>query len=140
MSQTESGNLSEVLGRIEALKQRHASHVTERQSEVPRLTEAFDGDQSLQFIAVDSEQLSALVEGSVALSDEPVALPELTPDREVMSTQQREALIKLMKPEIRAAVKKAVTSELAALEKSLKTALEQDMLDILNKRIESGEY
>jgi hypothetical protein len=45
-----------------------------------------------------------------------------------------------MRPVIRAAVKKAVLSELAVVEKALKTTLEQDLVDALRKRLESNQF
>lgn len=145
MSQTETGShLNEVLRRIEALRQGADISEPQPQKEVPRLTEVFDGAQSLDFIAADRQSLPELD----ALFTQAAPLPEaLAPVAEVqaepeagstgMTARQREALLKEMQPLIRAAVKKAVLSELAVLEKALKTTLEQDMLDALRKRLES---
>lgn len=150
MSQTGTGNpLSEVLSRIEGLRQKQDVSEPQPQKELPRLTEVFDGAQSLDFIAADRESLPELD----ALFTQAAPLPEaLVPEAEAlladvqaepeacstaMTARQREALLKEMQPLIRASVKKAVLGELAVLEKALRTRLEQDMLDALRKRLES---
>lgn len=150
MSQTETGNhLSEVLRRIEALRQGADISEPPQQKEVPRLTEVFDGAQSLDFIAADRESLpeldalfakaAPLPEALAPVAEALVAEVQAEPEAgsAAMTARQREALLKEMQPLIRAAVKKAVLSELAVLEKALKTTLEQDMLDALRKRLES---
>lgn len=160
MSQTESGShLNEVLRRIEALRQgadvgepQPQKEVPQPQKEVPRLTEVFDGAQSLDFIAADREslpeldtlftQVAQLPESLVPLAEARIAEVKAEPEAgsRAMTAKQREALLKEMQPLIRAAVKKAVLSELAVLEKAIKTTLEQDMLDALRKRLESEKY
>jgi hypothetical protein len=148
MNQTETGSyLSEVLNRIEALQQQNEIKETRQQPCVPRLTEVFEGAEPLNFIAADTEnlpELDALGADALPLSDVPVALAEAqvegAPDTPSISAAQREALLKALKPVIRAAVKKAVLNELVVIEKVLKTTLEQDMLEALKKRIDSGQY
>jgi len=148
MNQTETGSyLSEVLNRIEALQQQNGIKETRQQPCVPRLTEVFEGAEPLNFIAADTEnlpELDALGADALPLSDVPVALAEAqvegAPDAPSISAAQREALLKALKPVIRAAVKKAVLNELVVIEKVLKTTLEQDMLEALKKRIDSGQY
>jgi len=148
MNQTETGSyLSEVLNRIEALQQQNEIKETRQQPCVPRLTEVFEGAEPLNFIAADTEnlpELDALGADALPLSDVPVALAEAqvegAPDAPSISAAQREALLKALKPVIRAAVKKAVLNELVVIEKVLKTTLEQDMLEALKKRIDSGQY
>jgi hypothetical protein len=147
MSQAETGShLSEVLSRIEALKQRTGINESRQQPDVPRLTEVFDGPPPLNFIAADTEnlpELDELVSDAVPLSDAltpPAPYAEAESGRAEMSAEQREALLKEMRPVIRAAVKKAVLSELAVVEKALKTTLEQDLVDALRKRLESNQF
>jgi hypothetical protein len=147
MSQTETGShLSEVLRRIEALRQGVGVSEPHPQEEVPRLTEVFDGSQPLNFIAADTEnlpELDELVSDTVPLSDaltSPALHTEVESGSARMTAKQREALLKEMQPVIRAAVKKAVLSELAVVEKALKTTLEQDLVDALRKRLESNQF
>lgn len=152
MSQTitESGNrLSEVLSRINALS-RQSQAEPRYEDSVPRLTEAYDGDLPLQFIKAECASLPILENTvDVAISDDP--LPELStaepavgqnegPAPAKLTVEQQELMLQEMEPVIRDAVKRAILRELVVIEKALKTTLEQDVMDALKKRLESGRF
>jgi len=59
---------------------------------------------------------------------------------ETLSEKQREQLLREMEPVIRDAVKRAILKELVVVEKALKTTLEQDVMQALKQRLESGRF
>lgn len=130
-STTESGNqLNEIITRINALtKQSPPKANPQGASNIPRLTEAYLGDAPLNFVSSAQHGLLTL-ENSVSQSNAGAKL----------TAGQQEQLLSEMQPLIKAAVKKALLHEIVAIEKALKTTLEQDIMDALKKRIESGQY
>lgn len=143
---TEPGSrLSEVLSRIHALSRQEQPEPAE--GSVPRLTEAYDGTCPLRFIAADCQGLptldDAVVLGQQALPPdiEPrSAQPAGAAAEERRSAMQREQLLREMEPVIRDAVKHAILKELVVIEKALKTTLEQDVMQALKQRLESGRF
>lgn len=153
MSQTttEPGNqLSEVLSRINALTQQSHARPTPHENSIPRLTESYGGHLPLQFIDAGSMHLPTLED--VVDEDEPRgrSLERLASDSRSggsetqvqgkLTAARQEQLLSEMEPLIKAAVKKAILSELVVIEKALKTTLEQDVMDALKQRIESGQF
>jgi hypothetical protein len=128
---TESGNqLNEIITRINALtKQRAASTTSPETAAIPRLTDIYDGDAPLNLVSSAQHGLPTL-EDSVAQDNVAGRL----------TAAQQAQLMDEMQPLIKAAVKKALLHEIVALEKALKTTLEQDIMEMLKKRIQSGQY
>jgi len=141
--------LSEVLSRINALS-RQSQAESRPEDSVPRLTEAYDGDLPLQFIKAESTSVPILENTvDVAMSEDPS--PELStaeptvgqnerPASAKLTLEQQELMLQEMEPVIRDAVKRAILRELVVIEKALKTTLEQDVMDALKKRLESGQF
>jgi len=152
MSQTtaEPGNrLSEVLSRINALSRQSQAELR-YEGNVPRLTESYDGDLPLQFIKAESASLPIL-ENTVDVAISEDSSPELSaaepavgqsegPAPAKLTVEQQELMLQEMEPVIRDAVKRAILRELVVIEKALKTTLEQDVMDALKKRLESGQF
>jgi hypothetical protein len=142
MNQTviEPGNrLTEVLSRIQALsRQERQDAVTH---DIPRLTEAYAGGAALHFVKAD---------GSVPILQEAVAdgAQTLPPGVETaasaaesgLSEAQRDQLLREMEPVIREAIREAILKELVVVEKALRTTLEQDLMQALRQRLESGRF
>jgi hypothetical protein len=161
MSQTtaETGNrLSEVLSRINALSRQSqietshedSHHEASREDSVPRLTELYDGHLPLQFIKSGSLSLPILEDAVNAAVQEKLA-PELSTAEQVtrpgegtapakLTAEQQALILGEMEPVIRDAVKRAILRELVVIEKALKTTLEQDVMDALRKRLETGQF
>lgn len=140
-----SNQLSEVINRINALTQQSRFKSAPLQDSIPRLTETYEGGLPLEFIEAAGTHLPILDEvvNGAPLQEHELAASVLTkqstgPER--LSAAQQERLLSEMKPVIKAAVKKAILGELVVIEKALKTTLEQDLLDALKKRIESGQF
>jgi hypothetical protein len=130
-STTESGNqLNEIITRINALTKQGPAKITSPEiSKIPRLTEPYEGIVPLNFIASSQHQLPTLDNSIMQGSS-----------NGKLTAEQQAQLLSDMQPLIKAAVKKALLQEIVALEKALKTTLEQDIMDTLKKRIESGQY
>ena len=130
-STTESGNqLNEIITRINALtKQSPAKTTSPETSNIPRLTEPYEGVAPLNFVASSQHGLPTL-ENSIGQRS----------SNGKLSAEQQAQLLSEMQPLIKAAVKKALLQEIVTIEKALKTTLEQDIMDTLKKRIESGQY
>lgn len=129
-STTEPGNqLNEIINRINALTKQGPAKTTSESSNIPRLTEAYEGIAPLNFVSSSQPELPTL-ENSIDLSN----------SNGKLSAEQQAQLLSEIQPLIKAAVKKAVLQEIVTIEKALKTTLEQDVMDTLKKRIESGQY
>lgn len=130
-STTDSGNqLNEIITRINALTKQSTQKTTPLEAgNIPRLTETYQGNATLNFVSSGQHGLPTL-EDSVNQNGSGGKL----------TAGQQEQLLKDMQPLIKAAVKKALLQEIVAIEKALKTTLEQDIMESLKKRIESGQY
>ena len=130
-STTESGNqLNEIINRINALTKQGPAKITSPEtSSIPRLTESYEGVVPLNFVASGQHGLPTL-ENSIGQRS----------SNGKLSAEQQAQLLSEMQPLIKAAVKKALLQEIVTIEKVLKTTLEQDIMDTLKKRIESGRY
>lgn len=130
-STTESGNqLNEIITRINALsKQGPAKTTSPGASNIPRLTEPYEGVAPLNFVSSSQHELPTL-ENSFGQSS----------SNGKLSAEQQTQLLNEMQPLIKAAVKKALLQEIVTIEKALKTTLERDIMDTLKQRIESGQY
>lgn len=147
MSQsTEEPNnqLSEVISRINSLTQQsRLKQASTAEVFVPRLTEVYEGDVALEFIEAASPLpvLDDFVNGMPQQEQEPAGQSAHNEtNQSAMTAAQQKRLLHEMEPIIKAAVKKAVISELIVIEKALKTTLQQDMMEALKARIESGQY
>lgn len=128
---TESANqLNEVINRINSLTKPAASKpVLSEPSNIPKLTEPYVGDSSLEF--------AKAIESVLPRLQEPV---NQQPFNTQLTATQKEQLLNELQPLIKAAVKKAILQEIVVMEKALKTTLEQDIMNTLRQRIESGQY
>ena len=141
-----SNQLSEVISRINALTQQSRFKQSPAEGIIPRLTEVYEGDLALDFIEAANPLpvLDDFVNATPRQEHEPLkpagqpALNET--NQSAMTAAQQKRLLREMEPIIKAAVKKAVISELIVIEKALKTTLQQDMMEALKARIESGQY
>jgi len=151
MSQSTAGpgnHLSDVLSRIHALTQQSMMVPAPAADAIPRLTEAYVGHQDLQFLAMQAATLPTLHQEFVQPAEphqsetSPVLMPDVVSEEtpQAISPEQQESLLRAMEPVIKTAVRKAILSELVVLEKALKTTLQQDMMDALKERIESGQF
>lgn len=141
-----SNQLSEVISRINALTQQKNLVHAPVEDNIPRLTEAYDGNLPLQFIDAASSTLPTLDdvvneagEERHAALESPLEASEAQ-SQEALTAEQQQRLLDEMEPVIKAAVKRAILSELVVIEKALKTTIEQDIMDALKKRIESGQF
>lgn len=141
-----SNQLSEVISRINALTQQSRFKQSPAEVIIPRLTEVYEGDLALEFIEAANPLpvLDDFVNGAPRQEHEPLKpAGQLAPNetnQSAMTAAQQKRLLREMEPLIKAAVKKAVLSELIVIEKALKTTLQQDMMEALKARIESGQY
>lgn len=146
MSQSteEPGNqLNEVINRINALTRQSRFKQAPAEVSIPRLTEVYEGGMTLK--PVESTRSLPILDNLV--DKMPGQAHEKTTGsahheqiQSSMTEAQQKRLLREMEPVIKAAVKKAVLSELVVIEKALKTTLEQDMIAALRARIESGQY
>lgn len=140
--------LSDVLSRIHALTQQDRARPALPEDTIPRLMESYDGHQSLQFIDVANTQLPTLSDAvdeaepgecqSQATAYQ--SSPGETRTHDMLTTARQQQLLSEMEPVIKAAIQKAILSELGVIEKALKTKLEQNLMEALKQRISSGQY
>ncbi|PKO54091.1 MAG: hypothetical protein CVU26_03410 [Betaproteobacteria bacterium HGW-Betaproteobacteria-2] len=116
---------------------------------MPRLTEPYGGNLSLQFIKAGSASLPILEDVVSDSASEDFSPESSTAEQAIgqsedsapvkLTAEQQELMLREMEPVIRDAVKRAILLELVVIEKALKTTLERDIMDALRKRLESGQ-
>ncbi|CAG0984990.1 hypothetical protein MTYP_01964 [Methylophilaceae bacterium] len=147
-----TNGLSEVLQRINALKRQsqvhdeHAMPVVDDSGHagetggIPRLTELYEGELPLAPVAMPASEppvLNDFVESGEALPAVDIEPPPDLPP-ELTAEERSEALLAEMMPLIEAAARKAVLQELAAVEYSLTTLVEQEIVKSLKEKLKSG--
>jgi hypothetical protein len=144
----EPGNqLSEILNRINALTQQEHEKQVPPEDGIPRLTESYDGDISSQFIEATNvnlpmvEQVVSEFPPEETLPQQPTAepVPNSRENLSGLTPAQQEKLLLEMEPLIQNAVRQAVQKELLVIKSALEITLAHDMLEVLKKRISSGQ-
>lgn len=110
-------NLAQVLNRINTLTKHQES------SDIPVLTEVFDGEPTLFAEASEIPVLNEIADLEM------LAPPMLNAD----------ALLAEMMPVIQAAVRSAIKAELAGIESTLASKLEKELLEVLKQRLGAAQ-